>query len=143
MSYLNRAQKETIFSLGGVKGFCDELSTTAYISSPEDKKRLSDISKTAFDLMTSLMSGVDPDQLKGVTRFTDNATLLVVPNTSPKCNDDVVLVDRNVLTRILKDTITECWFCEKNGIKIKQCQRRKDMLECGLMGDGKDCPFQI
>ena len=143
MPYLNRAQKETIFSLGGVKGFCTELATTDYISTTEDKKRLNEMAQMAHDVMSSLMVGVDPDQLKGVARFTDSATLLVVPNTSPKVNDDVVLIDRSVLTRLMKDTITECWFCEKSGIKVKQCQRRKDMLECGLMGDGKDCPFQI
>lgn len=34
-------------------------------------------------------------------------------------------------------------FCEKKGQQIKNCQRRNDLLECGVIGKDTECPYQI
>ena len=40
MSYLSKYQKEALISLSGVTSFCEELSTTEWVSDEEDKERL-------------------------------------------------------------------------------------------------------
>ena len=43
---------------------------------------------------------------------------------------------------IVDDSLNECYFCDKKGPQAKNCQRRKDLLECGAMGSGIACPYQ-
>ena len=141
MAYLNKAQKEALISLGGVTSFCEELAESDFIKSTEDKAKLRLASKVTFEVMQTLESGIDVDQFNSVKRFANNCVLMVMPKTSPQCDADLVIVDRAVLQRVLKDTLSECLFCEKNTVQIKNCQRRKDLLNCGCIGNGHDCPF--
>lgn len=142
MSYLNKAQKETLISLGGVTSFCEELATTEWVKDEEDKERLRTAHKLVMEVMEHLEKGMDEDQLRGVIRYANNSVLMVMPKTNPNVDADLVIVDRNTVSRIMEDSLTECWFCEKRGNQIKQCQRRKDLLECGAIGNGTECPYQ-
>ena len=143
MSYLNKAQKETLISLGGVVSFCEELATTEWIKDEEDKERLRQAHKLVMKVMENLESGIDEDQLRGVIRYANNCVLMVMPKTSPQCDADLVIVDRNTVSRIVDDSLNECYFCEKKGYQAKNCQRRKDLLECGALGYGTECPYKI
>lgn len=143
MSYLNKYQKEALISLGGVTSFCEELATTEWVSREEDKERLRKAHKLVMEVMEHLEEGMDPDQLNGVIRYAKNSVVMVVPKTSPRANDDLVVVDRNTVSRLISDSLAECWFCEKKGSAIKSCQRRKDLLECGVIGKGTECPYQF
>ena len=95
-----------------------------------------------MEVMEHLEEGMDPDQLKGVIRYANNSVVTVTPKTSPNANADLVVVDRNTVSRLVSDSLAECWFCEKKGSAIKSCQRRKDLLECGALGGDGECPFQ-
>lgn len=142
MSYLNKAQKETLISLGGVTSFCEELATTEWIKDEDDKERLRTAHKLVMEVMEHLESGIDEDQLKSVIRYANNSVLMVMPKTNPNVDADLVIVDRNTVSRLVSDSLAECWFCEKRGNQIKTCQRRKDLLECGALGGDGECPFQ-
>lgn len=142
MSYLSRYQKEALISLGGVTSFCEELATTEWVSDEGDKERLRTAHKLVMEVMEHLEKGMDEDQLRGVIRYANNSVLMVMPKTNPNVDADLVIVDRNTVSRIMEDSLTECWFCEKRGNQIKQCQRRKDLLECGAIGNGSECPYQ-
>lgn len=142
MSYLNKAQKETLISLGGVTSFCEELSTTEWVKDEEDKERLRAAHKLVMEVMEHLEKDIDEDQLRGVIRYANNSVLMVMPKTNPNVDADLVIVDRNTVHRLVSDSLAECWFCEKCGNQIKNCQRRKDLLECGALGNGRECPYQ-
>ena len=142
MSYLSKYQKEALISLGGVTSFCEELATTEWVKDEEDKERLRTAHKLVMEVMEHLEKGMDEDQLRGVIRYANNSVLMVMPKTNPNVDADLVIVDRNTVSRIMEDSLTECWFCEKRGNQIKQCQRRKDLLECGAIGNGAECPYQ-
>ena len=142
MLYLNKYQKEALISLGGVTSFCEELATTEWIKREEDKERLRKAHKLVMEVIEHLEEGIDPDQLNGVIRYAKNSFVMVIPKTSPRANDDLVVVDRNTVSRLVSDSLAECWFCEKRGNQIKNCQRRKDLLECGALGGDGECPYQ-
>lgn len=139
--YLNKAQKEMIISLSGVVGFCNTMAKSDYVSS-ENKEKLLTASKLARDVMEDMEIGADEDQLRGVIRYANNSVVMVTPKTSPNANADLVVVDRNTVSRLVSDSLAECWFCEKRGNQIKNCQRRKDLLECGALGGDGECPYQ-
>ena len=141
MSYLNKAQKETLISLGGVVSFCEELATTEWVKLAEDKERLRQAHDLVMKVMEHLEEGIDEDQLRGVIRFANNCVLMVMPKTNPNTDADLVIVDRNTVCRIVDDSLNECYFCDKKGPQAKNCQRRKDLLECGAMGSGTACPY--
>ena len=142
MSYLNKYQKETLISLGGVVSFCEELATTEWIKREDDKERLREAHELVMKVMEHLEEGIDEDQLNGVIRYANNCALMVMPKTNPNVDADLVIVDRNTVSRLVSDSLAECWFCEKRGNQIKNCQRRKDLLECGAMGGNGECPYQ-
>lgn len=142
MSYLSKYQKEALISLGGVTSFCEELSTTEWVSDEEDKERLRTAHRLVMEVMEHLEQGMDEDQLKGVIRYANNCVLMVMPKTNPNVDADLVIVDRNTVSRLVSDSLAECWFCDKKGSAIKICQRRKDLLECGALGGDGECPFQ-
>ena len=142
MSYLNKAQKETLISLGGVVSFCEELATTEWVKQEEDKQRLRQAHDLVMKVMEHLEEGMDEDQLRGVIRYANNCVLMVMPKTNPNVDADLVIVDRNTVSRIVDDSLNECYFCEKKGYQVKNCQRRKDLLECGALGNGAECPYQ-
>lgn len=143
MSYLNKAQKEALISLGGVTSFCEELATTEWIKHESDKEKLRLAHRLTMDVMKSIEEDIDEDQLKGVLRFANNCVLMVMPKTNPNVDADLVIVDRNTVSNIVDDSINECFFCEKKGNHIKTCSRRKWLLECGVIGGGGECPYQI
>jgi hypothetical protein len=142
MSYLSKYQKEALISLGGVTSFCEELATTEWVKDEEDKERLRTAHKLVMEVMEHLEKGMDEDQLRGIIRYANNSVLMVMPKTNPNVDADLVIVDRNTVSRIVGDSLTECWFCEKKGNQIKNCQRRRDLLECGAIGNGAECPYQ-
>lgn len=143
MSYLNKAQKEALISLGGVTSFCEELATTEWVKEESDKEKLRQAHKLTMEVMESIESGIDEDQLKGILRFANNCVLMVMPKTNPNVDADLVISDRKTLSRIVSDSLNECYFCEKRGPLVKNCQRRKDLLECGVLGYGSECPYQM
>lgn len=141
-SYLNKAQKEALISLGGVTSFCEELATTEWIKEDADKEKLRQAHKLTMEVMENIEKNIDEDQLRGVLRFANNCALMVFPKTHPNTDADLVVVDRNTVSRLVSDSLAECWFCEKRGNQIKSCQRRKDLLECGALGGDGECPYQ-
>lgn len=143
MSYLNKAQKETLISLGGVVSFCEELATTEWVKLEEDKQRLRQAHDLVMKVMEHLEEGIDEDQLRGVIRFANNCVLMVMPKTHPATDADLVIVDRNTVSKIVDDSLNECYFCEKKGNQIKSCNRRKWLLECNVIGKDSECPYQI
>ena len=142
MSYLNKAQKETLISLGGVTSFCEELATTEWIKDEEDKQKLLTAHKLVMEVMQSIERDIDEDQLRGILRYANNCVLMVMPKTHPGCNADLTIVNRDTVSRLVSDSLAECWFCEKKGNQIKNCQMRKDLLECGAVGGDGECPYQ-
>ena len=143
MSYLNKAQKEALISLGGVTSFCEELATTEWIKDEADKERLRKAHKLTMEVMENIESGMDEDQLRGILRFANNCVLMVMPKTNPNTDADLVIVDRKTVERIVDDSLNECFFCEKKGNQVRNCQRQRDLLECGAVGGGGESPYQI
>ena len=117
MSYLSKYQKEALISLGGVTSFCEELATTEWVKDEEDKERLRTAHKLVMEVMEHLEKDMDEDQLRGVIRYANNSVLMVMPKTNPNVDADLVIIDRNTVSRIVGDSLTECWFCEKKGNK--------------------------
>ena len=93
-------------------------------------------------VMDAMMDGADQDQIKVILRYAGNSTLTVAPKYNAIAEKDLLVVDRDTLNRLCGDVLTECTFCELDANGIRKCQRRKDLLACGMMKDGEDCPFK-
>ena len=78
-----------------------------------------------MEVMEHLEEGMDPDQLRGVIRYANNSVVMVTPNTSPNANADLVVVDRNTVSRLVSDSLAECWFCEKKVARSRAASGEK------------------
>ena len=141
--YITRDQKEAILCLAGCVGFCQTLIQSdlpRYKSVREHLKKTVDAANTALEEMEKDM---DADQLRGVLNFANNSVLEILPKYSEIGNKDLYVVESWAMERLLQDVLTDCTFCEKTAKEAKKCQRRKDLLACGMAGTGSNCPFMV
>ena len=143
--YLNAAMKEAILCVAACQGFMDTL----YQADPPKLRPVRKYIKTICTLTEKILEeaerGIDQSQYEQLIRWADNCQMTVVPRTDTNANKKYVLVDEKTIERILQNTLSECALCMKNERDIKQCQMRKDLLECGLTPRPQNrgiCPFQ-
>ena len=78
-------------------------------------------------------------------REASNSQIMVMPKTDPRAEKEYAIVEGETLERIVKNSLSDCALCLKNESEVKQCQLRKDLLQCGILpkpnGRGH-CPFQ-
>ena len=150
-SYINHADKQVVVSLAGCVGMADTLIEKTFRNREDaipDIEKMRDYAQKAIE---TIVQDVDPDQGIAITRFANNCELVIMPKTDSRVNKDWAIVDRNDITEIISQAMSDCVFCEKKGREAKECKMKKALLRCGLCSSNdsvmkdlksEDCPFK-
>lgn len=143
MDYANRATKEIVVVLAGCIGYADVLIGLEYRNSKKAKRSLAAMKNHAEKALETVMDGLDPEQVEGLIRTANGLELMCVPKHNPAAKRDYYLCPMDAFDRLMGDVANACAFCEKEGKAVKRCERRKDLLACGVVPWGsKECPYQ-
>lgn len=143
--YLSEQGKRVIACIAGTIGVFEDMIR---LDLPEYREVLPRIKACRTHMLKVLEvgeRGIDPDQKAGLVRWCNNSTIMVMPRTDPRSEKEYAIVEGETLERIVKNSLSDCAVCLNNETEVKQCQLRKDLLQCGIMpkpnGRGH-CPFQ-
>lgn len=141
--YANTALKTVIVALAGCVGFADSLIKNHPAKLDNATQKLEQMRDSADLVLQEAQRGLDKAQIKGLIKFANMHQITVRPKYSPKSEEDYYMVSKEALDRLLSDVIGDCAFCTKSQQGMRRCQRRKDLLECGITTDRESggCPF--
>ena len=144
MAYANQALKRCVVCMAGIKGYAETLLEIDYEPTNGVKEYLQNIWNSAETVLAHLCADLDPDQLKGLIRYAEGHEIEILPRYSPQAQTEFYSVEKEAFDRLLTDVITDCGFCMKEGKEIKKCQRRRDLLKCGVIKGQMqgDCPYK-
>lgn len=143
MDYANRATKEIVVVLAGCIGYADVLAGLEYRNSKKARRSLAAMQNHASKALEAVMDGLDPEQVQGLIRFANGKELMCVPKYSPASKKDYYMCPVDAFDRLMGDVANACAFCDNEGKEVKRCDRRKDLLACGVVPLGsKECPYQ-
>lgn len=141
--YANKAVKEIVVVLAGCIGYADTLKGLEFRNSKKARRSLAAMQNHAEKALEAIMEGLDTDQVQGMLRFANSCNLMAVPKHNPTAQKDYYVCPVDAFDRLIGDVASACAFCEKEGKEVKRCERRKDLLECGVIPWGsKECPYQ-
>ena len=143
--YANKALKEVLVCIAGCVGFADTLTCgeREFRNSKKAKRSLQAMMNHAQKAMEIICDGLDLDQMAGIKRYADSCTLMVMPKYDPRTEKECYIVASDDMEVLLKDVISDCVFCEKEGKELKRCRVRKALMNSGIipLGSG-DCPYK-
>lgn len=141
--YLSRDMKQAVICLAGCVGFTEtliEVDSPTYTPLHEDLQICHDAASRA---MEALLDGVPDEQVISCMRQAKASELMVIPKSSPMVKKEYHVITTDVLDRLLAESISDCAFCMKEGEELNRCQRRKDLMEAGIIGRAKgECPYK-
>lgn len=142
--YANEDLKKIIICFAGVSGLMEEILEKKPPKMKEAEKEVTEIKGLADKVLEVCEAGLDDDQIRGLLRYASNHTLSVTSKYNPRAEKDYYTVSQEALDRLLGDVMSDCSLCDKAGKQIKRCQRRRDLLECGIIPKGtEDCPYKL
>ncbi len=142
-NYANRSEKEIVVVLAGCIGYADVLTGLEYRNSKKAKRSLAAMKNHAEKALKAVMDGLDSEQVEGLIRTASGLELMCVPKHNPAAKRDYYLCPMDAFDRLMGDVANACAFCDKDGKDVKRCERRKDLLACGVVPWGsKECPYQ-
>lgn len=144
MKYANQALKRVVVCMAGIKGYASTLMELDYEPTNGVKDYLKNILDSAETILAAICSDLDPDQMRGLIRYAEGHEIATLPKYSPQAQTEFYSVDKEAFDRLLTDVISDCAFCVKEGKEMKKCQRRRDLLECGVIKGQMhgDCPYK-
>lgn len=144
MAYANQALKRCVVCIAGIKGYAETLLELDYEPTNGVKENLKAIWDNAEIILAHLCEPLDKDQMRGMLRYADDHEIQILPRHSPAAQTEFYTMAKEPFDRLLTDVITDCGFCMKEGKEIKKCQRRRDLLECGVIKGQMqgDCPYK-
>ena len=143
--YLTAQSKNVIACIAGCIGVMEDMIRFDF---PEYREVMPRIKACRTHLTKVIEAGekdIDQDQKIALIRWMSNSQIMVMPKTDPRAEKEYAIVEGETLERIVKNSLSDCAVCLKNESEVKQCQLRKDLLQCGILpkpnGRGH-CPFQ-
>lgn len=141
--YANHATKEIIVVLAGCIGYADTLKDLDFRNSKKARRSLMAMQNHASKALKAVMDGLNPEQVEGLIRTANSLELKCVTKHNPEAKKDYYICPVDVFDRLMGDVANACAFCDKQGKEVKRCERRKDLLDCGVIPWGeKECPYQ-
>lgn len=142
-TYANAALKRVVVCMAGIKGYAETLMELDYAPTNDVKEYLRNIWNSAEVVLAHICAGLDPDQLRGLLRYAEGHEIATLPKYSPQAQTDYYTVSQAAFDRLLRDVTGGCAFCQKEGKAIRRCQRRRDLLECGVIKGqmAGQCPY--
>ena len=141
--YANKADKEIIVVLSGCIGYADTLKGLEFRNSENAKCSLAEMRNNASKALDAVTEGLNPKQIEGLIRFANGMELKCVSKHNTESEKDYYICPVDAFDRLMGDVANACVFCDKEGNEVKRCDRRKDLLACGVVPWGsKECPYQ-
>ena len=141
--YANHATKEIIVVLAGCIGYADTLKGLDFRNSKKARRSLMAMQNHASKALEAVMDGLNPEQVEGLIRTAKGLELKCVSKHNPESEKDYYICPVDAFDRLMGDVANACAFCDKQGKEVKRCERRKDLLDCGVIPWGeKECPYQ-
>ena len=141
--YANHATKEIIVVLAGCIGYADTLKDLKFRNSDKAMQPLIEMQNHASKALEAVMDGLNQEQVEGLIRTANSLELKCVTKHNPEAKKDYYLCPMDAFDRLMGDVANACAFCDKQGKEVKRCERRKDLLACGVIPWGeKECPYQ-
>lgn len=141
--YANHATKEIIVVLAGCIGYADTLKDLEFRNSKKARRSLMAMQNHASKALEAVMDGLNREQVEGLIRTANSLELKCVTKHNPEAKKDYYICPVDVFDRLMGDVANACAFCGKQGKEVKRCERRKDLLDCGVIPWGeKECPYQ-
>lgn len=143
VDYANKAVKEIIVVLAGCIGYADTLKDLDFRNSKKARRSLMAMQNHASKALDAVTEGLNPKQIEGLIRFANGMELKCVSKHNPESEKDYYICPVDAFDRLMGDVTNACAFCGKEGKEVKRCDRRKDLLACGVVPWGsKECPYQ-
>lgn len=143
MSYINSQTREQIAVLAGIVKYCEAMAEDEREEFKRAKRSLQAMMRHAEKAFNAVIEDVDMDQLASIIHMAKNSQFALVPKSNPRANYDSYIIPTQVFDRLMGDVANACAFCDKQGKEVKRCDRRKDLLACGVIPWGsKECPYQ-
>lgn len=143
--YINGHEKAMIACVSGCIGVLEDMIRIGFPCLLPVMPRIKTCKTHLQKVLEATMVDVDEDQLVGILNWVNNAEIMVMPKTDVRAQKELLVVDGNVVERIVKNSICDCGLCFKDETAVKQCQLRKDLLALGIMPkqDRRGvCPYQ-
>lgn len=143
--YITEQGKRVIACVAGTIGVLEDMIR---LDMPEYRAVMPRIKACRTHMLKVLETGeegIDADQRAALIRWCNAAEIMVMPRSDPRAAKEYAVVEGATLERIVKHSLSDCACCLNSETEVKQCQLRKDLLQCGIMpkpnGRGH-CPFQ-
>lgn len=142
--YANNVLKTCIVAIAGCIGFADTLIKNHPTKLDPAVEHIKEMRDAADKVLVEAERGLDQTQVNSLMKFAKMHYISVRPKHAPNADEDYYMVSKTALNRLLSDVIGDCSFCDKTPQAAKRCQRRKDLLECGIVTDRSsgECPYQ-
>ena len=143
MTYANAADRQRIVCTAACMVYADKLAGESFPGSVKAKRSLKAVQSHAEKALTAMLEQVPQEQISGIMRLANASILMAMPSTSPQAQKEYYVVPTEVMERLLGDVTADCMLCTKEGKELRRCQRRRDMMEAGIIPAGeRECPYQ-
>jgi len=143
MKYATSTDRQRIVCTAACMVYAEQLAGETFPGSGKAKRSLQAMQRHAEKALAAMLEEVPPEQIPAIQRLASASTLMAMPQTSPQAQKEYYVVPTDVLERLLEDVAADCMLCAKEGKELRRCQRRRDLMEAGLIPAGtRDCPYQ-
>lgn len=145
MAYFNRAERETFLLLIAAK---TAISIAAGMPKfkVEGGAVLAQTAIDAIDLWSELILKDYPPEVKhSLFSTAKESRMRLVGRQSSEARELHTLCPVEPLERLVSGVVMDCIGCMKEGKQIKKCQRRRDLIACGIMPKDEEkgeCGFE-
>ena len=145
MSYLNREERELFLLLQASK-----TAVSIAMQQPKFKVEggvvLAYTAIDAIDAWCELILKDYPDEVKHSLYTTaKESRMRLVGRQSSEARELHTLCPVEPLERLVRGVVMDCMGCLKEGKQINKCQRRRDLIACGIMPKDErqgECGFE-
>lgn len=143
MTYANATDRQRIVCTAACMVYADKLAEESFPGSAKAKRSLQAVQRHAAKALAAMVEQVPADQIGGLMRLASASTLMAMPQTSPQSQKEYYVVPTEVMERLIGDVTADCMLCTKEGKDLRRCQRRRDLMEAGIIPAGeRECPYQ-
>ena len=145
MAYLNKALKEMVITLTGLKVYVELILKDHPKYTTPYAKKLKTIHTYLDNMVCDFLKPLDPSQVKYLANQCTHSRVTLLPDTDDRTKKLYTVVETSVLAELVNTAFSECFLCEKCGKEARECKLKKNLLEVGAVARDNpkgECPFR-
>ena len=131
MAYLNKALKDMIITLTGLKVYVEDILEKHPVYTGPYAKKLKTIHTYLDHMISDFLKPLDPSQIKFLANQCTHSRVALIPETDQRTKKAYTIVETQTLAELVNTAFSECFLCEKCGKEIRECKLKKNLLEVG------------